>query len=106
MNNRVCVQRSEEKTAGETYTVKEFINLRLELGVGVVRCSCCGSPPPSPSPSSCHTPQQYDKKRVKIDQGLDFLKFWQGKPRKTVGKTRENEEKTVTITNFRVYFSY
>ena len=34
-------------------------------------------------------PQQYNKKPVKFDQGLDFLKFWGGKWRETVGKTKE-----------------
>lgn len=29
------------------------------------------------------TPQQYNKKTVKIGQGLDFLKFWGGKWRET-----------------------
>ena len=48
------------------------------------------------------TPQQYNKKSVKFDQGLDFLKVWRGKSRKTIGKTKENEEKTVKFKNFRV----
>ena len=52
------------------------------------------------------TPQQYNKKPVKFDQGLDFLKVWRGKSRKTIGKTRENEEKTVKSKNFRALFSY
>ena len=47
------------------------------------------------------TPQQYNKKSVKFDQGLDFLKVWRGKSRKTLGKTKENdsknEEKTPNI---------
>ena len=38
------------------------------------------------------TPQQYNKKPVKIDQGLDFLKVWRGKSKKTIGKTQENNE--------------
>ena len=43
-----------------------------------------------------------NKKHVKFDQGLDFLKVWRGKSRKTIGKRRENEEKTVKFKNFRV----
>ena len=35
------------------------------------------------------TPQQYNKKTVKIGQGLDFLKFWGGK---LWEKTRKNSE--------------
>ena len=45
------------------------------------------------------TPQQYNKKPVKIGQGLDFLNFGEengGKPeekqRKKVGKSRKNQE--------------
>ena len=34
-------------------------------------------------PRKLVTPQQYNKKSVKIDQGLDLLKFWQGNRGKT-----------------------
>ena len=44
------------------------------------------------------TPQQYTKKPVKIGQGLDFLKVWRGKSKKTIGKAK----KTIKIKNFRV----
>ena len=37
--------------------------------------------------SCMSTPQQYNKKPVEIDQGLDFLKFGGGKWRKTIEKT-------------------
>ena len=39
--------------------------------------------------SKRYTPQQYNKKTVKIGQGLDFLKFWRGKWRETIGKAKE-----------------
>ena len=39
------------------------------------------------------TPQQYNKKTVKIGQGLDFLKFWGGKSRETTGKNNEKPRK-------------
>ena len=42
-----------------------------------------------------YTPVVYNKTPVKIDQGLDFLKIWRGKSKKTIGKTRENEEKAI-----------
>ena len=44
-----------------------------------------------------NTPQQYNKKPVKIDTGLDFLKVWRGKSKKTSGKTMGNERKNVKI---------
>ena len=49
-----------------------------------------------------NTPQQYNKKSVKFDQGLDFLKVWQGKSKKTIGKPKEHEEKTLKFKMFRV----
>ena len=52
------------------------------------------------------TPQQYNKKPVKIDQGLDFLKVWRGKSKKTRGKTTENKGKTIKSRKFRALFSY
>ena len=52
------------------------------------------------------TPRQYNKKPVKFDQGLDFLKVWRGKSKKTIGKTKENKENTVKSRNFRALFSY
>ena len=49
------------------------------------------------------TPQQYNKKLVKIDQGLHFLKVWRGKSKEITGKTLENDGKnTVKSKNFRV----
>ena len=48
------------------------------------------------------TPQQYNKKSVKFDQGLDFLKVWGGKSRKTVGRRKENKENTIKIKKIRV----
>ena len=36
------------------------------------------------------TTQQYNKKRVSFDQGLDFLKVWRGKSMKKQGKSRKN----------------
>ena len=47
-------------------------------------------------------PQLYNKKPVKIGQGLDFLKVWQGKSKKTIGKNMENEETTLKLKEFRV----
>ena len=49
-----------------------------------------------------YTHQQYNKKSVKFDQGLDFLKVWRGKSKKTIGKRRGNEENTVKFKDFRV----
>ena len=44
-------------------------------------------------PGSAHlnpsTPQQYNKKTVKIGQGLDFLKFCGGESMETKGQTYE-----------------
>jgi hypothetical protein len=48
------------------------------------------------------TPQLYNKKPVNIGQGLDLLMVWGGKSKKTIRKTRENEEKTVKSENFGV----
>ena len=39
-----------------------------------------------------HTPWQYNKKPVKFEQGLDFLKFWRSKSRKTQGKQTTNRQ--------------
>ena len=33
------------------------------------------------------TPQQYNKKPVEINRGLDFLRVWRGKSKKAIGKT-------------------
>ena len=52
------------------------------------------------------TPQQYNKKTVKIGQGLDFLKFRRGKSKKTTGKMSENQGKTITSRNFMALCSY
>ena len=51
-------------------------------------------------PGNVSTPQQYNKKPVKIGQGLDFLKFWGGKPRETIGKSKDNVGKTKKIYGF------
>ena len=62
----------------------------------------CGLRRPAPNKrkeektkASASTPQQYNKKSVKFDQGLDFLKVWRGKSRKTIRKRRENKENTI-----------
>ena len=36
------------------------------------------------------TPYAFDKKTPDLAQGLDFLRFWKGKPRETEEKTRKN----------------
>ena len=36
------------------------------------------------------TPYAFDKKTPDLAQGLDFLRFWKGKPRKTNEKARKN----------------
>ena len=46
------------------------------------------------------TPQQYHKKSVKIDQGLDFLKFWRGKSRKTIRKKEGKRGKNGKSSKF------
>ena len=40
--------------------------------------------------TTTHTPQQYNKKPVNIDQGLDFLKVWRAKVSKNKRKHVEN----------------
>ena len=47
-------------------------------------------PGPGAVKTEKHTPYTYDKKTPDFAQGLDFLRFWKGKPRKAEENTRKN----------------